>query len=109
MYTIACDLREEKSGSSGQLALHASRRVERIVAAPSGVHMPDQERTDDEIDRLHREILTAVTCADPPYPVQVGVDAALLARYFERFADQAVSITRQLDYVVTGDTGRRES
>jgi phosphate transport system protein len=32
----------------------------------------------------------------------VGVDVALLARYFERFADQAVSIARQLDYVVTG-------
>jgi phosphate uptake regulator len=32
---------------------------------------------------------------------------ALLARYFERFADQAVSITRQLDYVVTGDMYHR--
>ncbi len=31
-----------------------------------------------------------------------GVDVALLARFFERFADQAVSVTRHLDYIVTG-------
>jgi len=35
--------------------------------------------------------------------VREAVDVALLARFFERFADQAVAVTRRLDYVVTGD------
>jgi len=30
------------------------------------------------------------------------VDVALLARFFERFAEQAVSVTRRLGYIVTG-------
>ena len=39
----------------------------------------------------------------------VGVDVALLARFIERFADQAVSITRRLDYIVTGAAPGRGS
>ena len=35
-------------------------------------------------------------------PIQVAVDVALLDRYYERFADQAVSVARRLDYVVAG-------
>jgi phosphate uptake regulator len=31
---------------------------------------------------------------------------ALLSRFFERFADQAVAITRRLDFVVSGTTPR---
>jgi phosphate transport system protein len=92
----------ERFARMGQLALLMSRRVEHIIAAPGGVHVLEQQRADDEIDQLQRDILDIITQADPPYPVRVGIDAALLARYFERFADQAVSITRQLDYVVTG-------
>ena len=41
--------------------------------------------------------------------VRDGVDVALLARFVERFADQAVSITRRLDYIVTGAAPGRGS
>lgn len=86
----------------GQLAVLTCQSVQQVIAAPSGTHSLIQERADDEIDRLHLEVLEAVREADPPYPVRVGVDVALLARYFERFADQGVSITRRLDWLVTG-------
>jgi phosphate uptake regulator len=56
-----------------------------------------------------RTVVTAIKAAerierlsDPPYPIQVGVDMALLARYLERFSDQAVAVAKSLDYVVTG-------
>jgi phosphate transport system protein len=90
----------------GRLAVQACRHVEDTIAAPAQVYLSVLECADDELDRLHREVLDAVAHTEPPYPVQVGVDVALLARYFERFADQAVSITRQLDYVLTGDMHR---
>jgi phosphate transport system protein len=93
----------------GGLAVVASQRVEAAIAAPSGVLSAHSERADDESDRLHHEVLERVKHADPPYPVQVGVDVALLARFFERFADQAVGITRRLDYVVTGERPARPS
>jgi phosphate transport system protein len=87
----------------GELAAAACQRVQDAIAAPSHVLAPYQERADDETDRLQREVLDRVTTADPAYPVRVGVDVALLARYFERFADQAVTIARRLDFVVTGE------
>jgi len=93
----------------GGLAVVASQRVEAAIAAPSGVLSAQSERADDESDRLQHEVLERVKHADPPYPVQVGVDVALLARFFERFADQAVGITRRLDYVVTGERPARSS
>jgi phosphate transport system protein len=43
------------------------------------------------------------------YSMHDGVDMALLARFVERFADQAVSITRRLDYIVTGVAPGRDS
>ena len=64
--------------------------------------MADQEHTDDEIHRLPHLVIHQVGQADPPYPIQVGVEVALLARYYERFADQAVTVSKQLDYTATG-------
>lgn len=86
----------------GRLAVTACARVEHSIAEPHAVLSARLERADDETDQLQREVVDLVSNADPPYPVHVGVDVALLARYFERFADQAVGITRRLDYVVTG-------
>jgi phosphate transport system protein len=92
----------DRFAEMGRLAAAASKAVEDAIAAPDEVHSPALERADDDTDRLQRELLDAVGQHEPPYPVRVGVDVALLARYFERYADQAVSITRRLDYVVTG-------
>ncbi|HEX4247910.1 MAG TPA: phosphate signaling complex protein PhoU [Pseudonocardia sp.] len=86
----------------GRLAAASSKAVEDAIAAPDGEQSSALERADDDTDRLQRELLDEVSQHEPPYPVRVGVDVALLARYFERYADQAVSIIRRLDYVVTG-------
>jgi phosphate transport system protein len=91
-----------KFAEMGRLAAAASQAVEDAIAAPDDLHSSALERADDDTDRLQRELLDEVSQHEPPYPVRVGVDVALLARYFERFADQAVSVTRRLDYVVTG-------
>lgn len=52
---------------------------------------------DDLHDRLYEQILD-----DWPYGVQAGVDAALLGRFYERFADHAVEIGRRVVFEVTG-------
>jgi phosphate transport system protein len=86
----------------GRLAVAAARRVQEIIAVPMQEHFVEQDRADDRIDTLHREILIAVQDPASGCSVRDAVDAALLARFFERFADQAVSVTRRLDFVVTG-------
>jgi phosphate transport system protein len=87
---------------TADLGLQTCTHLERAIDAPTGADWPALARADDHIDQLHHHILDAVGQADPPYPIQVGVDVALLARYFERFGDQAVSIAKELDYIVAG-------
>jgi phosphate transport system protein len=57
---------------------------------------------DDEVDRLHRELLTALIGSGERYSTETAIDVALAGRYYERFADHAVSIAQRLEYVITG-------
>jgi phosphate transport system protein len=93
----------EQLAEMARCGVQACNHLERSIAAPSGEDWSALVRADDCVDQLQEQVLEAVGTADPPYPVQVGVDVALLARFLERFSDQAVSIARSLDYVVTGE------
>jgi phosphate transport system protein len=56
---------------------------------------------DDRMDALHRQ-LWATLLGDWEDGVQPAIDAAMLGRFYERYADHAVSAARQVVYVVTG-------
>ncbi len=58
---------------------------------------------DDEVDALRRQLFGILFAEDWEHGVEPAVDAALLGRYYERFADHAVAIARQVGYVVTGE------
>jgi phosphate transport system protein len=90
----------------GQLGVQAARAIEQTIANPLESQLPERDRADDRTDKLHRDLLSTITRKDCPYRVETGVDVALLARFYERFADQAVAVTRRLDFVVTGTTPR---
>ncbi|WP_250285107.1 MULTISPECIES: phosphate signaling complex PhoU family protein [unclassified Frankia] len=51
---------------------------------------------DEPIDRIHRRLMAALTDPGWPHGIQQAVDLALLSRYYERYADQAVTAARQL-------------
>jgi phosphate transport system protein len=57
---------------------------------------------DDDMDDLHRMLFTVLDCQDWAYGTPTVLDVALLSRYYERFADHAVSLARQTTFVVTG-------
>jgi phosphate transport system protein len=61
------------------------------------------ETDDDAVDRLHRAVFTALTSAKEPYPIETAIDVTLISRYYERFADHAVSVANRLIFLVTGD------
>jgi phosphate transport system protein len=61
------------------------------------------DRDDDEVDRLHREVLQRVTGPGWDEGIRAGVDLAVAARFYERFADQAVTVARRLVYARTGE------
>jgi phosphate transport system protein len=61
------------------------------------------ERDDDVMDELHRQLFKIVLKADWPNGVESAVDAALLGRFYERYADHAVNVSRHVIFLVTGE------
>jgi phosphate transport system protein len=60
------------------------------------------EVDDDEVDRLHRKLFTALLDESWPHGTETAIDITLIGRYYERFADHAVSIARRVYFLVTG-------
>jgi len=61
------------------------------------------ENDDDEMDKLHRDLISVLLSKDWNYGVETAIDMTLLGRYYERFADHAVSIARRVYFSVTGE------
>jgi phosphate transport system protein len=59
------------------------------------------ERDDDEMDRLQESLYTQLLTGQRPDP-RTAMDTALLGRYYERYADHAVSVARRVAFI----TGR---
>jgi phosphate transport system protein len=59
-------------------------------------------QADEEVDALRRHIFRILFAEDWSHGVEPAVDAALIGRYYERFADHAVAIARQVSFLVTG-------
>jgi phosphate transport system protein len=54
------------------------------------------------MDNLHRELFTVLMDKNWPHSVAAAVDVTLLGRFYERFADHAVSVAKRTVFVVTG-------
>ena len=61
------------------------------------------ETDDDEMDKLHRELIGILLDDKWPHGIETAIDMTLLGRYYERFADHAVSISRRVYFLVTGE------
>lgn len=57
---------------------------------------------DDEMDALRRHLFPILLAEDWGHGVEAAIDVALIGRYYERFADHAVAIARQVCYLATG-------
>ncbi|WP_203653164.1 phosphate signaling complex protein PhoU [Demequina activiva] len=63
---------------------------------------------DDDLDQLHARAYKTLLGSEYTGSTQETLDISLLARYFERFGDHAVAVSRRIVYLVTGDhTGDR--
>nr|WP_237686727.1 phosphate signaling complex protein PhoU [Arthrobacter jiangjiafuii] len=55
------------------------------------------------INELHASVFKAIASPDWNISAVSTVDLTLASRYFERFADHGVSVTRKVNYLVTGE------
>lgn len=58
---------------------------------------------DDEMDQLHRELFNIMHSPAWTYGVETAIDVTLISRYYERYADHAVSIGKRVIHIVTGE------
>lgn len=78
------------------------RRAGEVVAALDTEGAVELEHRDDTIDRLHRDVFRILLDEKFSGNNQLVIDATLLSRYYERFADHAVAVAVRVVYLVTG-------
>ena len=61
------------------------------------------ERDDDEMDKLLRKLFSILVDKNWKHDIETAIDMTLLGRYYERFADHAVSVGRRVYYIVHGE------
>ena len=87
----------------GGLAEAIVSKTGSVIATRDVSLAADVAAHDEEMDRLHRELFTIVLSASWAHGVEAAIDVTLLSRYYERYADHAVSVTRRVVTIVTGD------
>jgi phosphate transport system protein len=55
------------------------------------------------MDQIHRQLFRELLSDTWPHGMEQAIDVTLLGRYYERFADHAVSVARRVVYLVTGE------
>jgi phosphate transport system protein len=82
-----------------RMGVLASRLAENAAAAIESrdpISAARLAQIDDEVDALRRQIFQVLLSDDWSHGVEPAVDAALIGRYYERFADHAVAIARHV-------------
>jgi len=87
----------------GQVAARIVAKTGSVIAGKDIESALALERDDDEMDRLHRDIFNMLMDGKWTAGTEAAVDATLVGRYYERFADHAVSVARRVVYLVTGE------
>ncbi|WP_037353937.1 phosphate signaling complex protein PhoU [Amycolatopsis orientalis] len=86
----------------GRAAVKLARQVETVIKTKDVSAAKDLETEDDQVDDLHRHLFTVLMDREWPHGVASAVDVTLLGRFYERYADHAVSVAKRMIFVVTG-------
>lgn len=87
----------------GQTAQRIVTKAGSVVAGRDLAKAVELERDDDVMDDLHRQLFVALIDHEWTHGIEAAIDITLCGRYYERFADHAVSVARRVTYLVTGD------
>jgi phosphate transport system protein len=102
----ACAVPSELTGvveRMGEVADLLAGKIAQALTNLDAVLAAQLERDDDVMDDLHRELFQIVLGPDWPHGAEAAVDAALLGRFYERFADHAVNVGKHVVFLVTGE------
>lgn len=87
----------------GDAAVKISEKISIVIETRNIAMALQLEKDDDIVDSLHRELIGKLTDGSWDKGVAAAIDITLLGRYYERFADHAVSVSRRIYFLVTGE------
>ena len=88
--------------SMGSAAVKITDKTGIVITTRDTDMALEVERDDDEIDNLHRQLIGVLIEPTWKHGIETAIDLTLLGRYYERYADHAVSISRRVYFLVTG-------
>lgn len=87
----------------GRIAVSIGQNAKDVVLSRDLDKAAKLAADDDAMDALHRHLFSVLLDQQWSHPVPTAVDVTLLSRYYERFADHAVEIGRQVVLQATGN------
>ena len=88
---------------AGYVAESLVAKVGTVIAKRDVQAAVELEAEDDVMDELHKSMFRELLSEGWPHGIEAAIDVTLLGRYYERFADHAVSVARRVVYLVTGE------
>ncbi|MDH4353254.1 MAG: phosphate signaling complex protein PhoU [Actinomycetota bacterium] len=86
----------------GELGVRLAYELGDIIDTSDVPHALLLEGEDDRMDELNRQLFMALMSPDWTHGVEPAIDIALMSRFYERFADHAVSVARRVVHQATG-------
>lgn len=86
----------------GHVAEKLSLMVASVITTRDTNMALQVEKDDDEMDDLHKKAISTIINQSNGLSVETAIDLTLLGRYYERYADHAVSVARRVYFLVTG-------
>ena len=86
----------------GVAAVAITEKTGVVIATRNTQMALEIERDDDVMDDLHRKLIAVLIEPTWKHGIETAIDLTLLGRYYERYADHAVSIAGRVYFLVTG-------
>ena len=86
----------------GEVAQRIMTKTTGIITSRDTLAAVELEKDDDAMDKLHRKLFEILLDDKWSHGIETAIDMTLVGRYYERYADHAVSVARRVYFLVTG-------
>lgn len=88
--------------SMGKAAKEMATKTGVVISTRDTELAKEVEKDDDQMDTLHRSLISTIIGMKWDSGIESAIDLTLLGRYYERYGDHAVSVSRRVYFLVTG-------
>jgi phosphate transport system protein len=86
----------------GEVAQRIMTKTTGLISSRDTLAAVELEKDDDAMDKLHRKLFEILLDDNWAHGIETAIDMTLIGRYYERYADHAVSVARRVYFLVTG-------